>query len=62
VHFAGIDGDDVARARFHDTPPARRLLRAALDQADAELIVGMAAEGQRRVRFHGLDAVSATAQ
>jgi len=62
VDFTRIDGDDVARTRLDDTPATGRFLRAALDQADAELIVGVAAEDERRVRCHGLDAVSSTPQ
>src|SRR5690606_11362371 len=56
VHFAGIHRDDVARPGLYRPASAVRFLRAARDQADAEMFVGVAREGVPRVGLDGLDA------
>jgi len=49
MHFAGIDGDDVARARLHHAAPAQGLLRTPADDPDPEGVVRVAREAVLRV-------------
>ena len=62
MHFTRIDGDDVASPGLDDTTPTRRFLRTPLDHANTELLVGMPAEDECRIRFHRFDATSSTTQ
>ncbi|KAI1698001.1 hypothetical protein Ddc_19395 [Ditylenchus destructor] len=56
VDLAGVDGDEIARAGLDHAAAARGLLRAAIDQTDAELVVHVPGEGSRGVGPHHLDA------
>ena len=62
MHFARIDRDHVARTGLDRPAPACRFLRAAQDDADAELVVRMPAEAMGGVGFdclHAFDRTSA---
>src|SRR5262245_15225949 len=62
MYLAGVDGDHVARAGFHHAAAAKRVLGALVDEADAELVVGVADEGMARLRFDRVYARGRAAQ
>src|SRR5690606_24162161 len=56
MDLAWIDRDEVARTGLHHAAPAVGSLRAAGDQADAELVVRVAAERAPRIGLDGFGA------
>src|SRR5688572_8705110 len=56
VHFAGIHADETAGAGFDLAAAAPGRMAAVVDEADAVLVVGVAREGSRGGRAHGLQA------
>lgn len=61
MHFAGVDGDDVASLSLHDTAPTEGFLSAAHDDTNPELVMGMAAECMRGIGRNRLNTLHSTA-
>lgn len=61
MHLAWVDRNNIAGFRLHDAASAHGFLRAAQDDANPELVMGMPTERMRRIgrdRIHAIDSAT----